>query len=251
MRTKKYSDWLNGEYIPNEINGRDRGFKDLSWVVAKKVKGNFDCSRNKIGSLKNGPIEVGGTYGCEHNRLKSLRGAPKEVGRDFWCNNNRLTSLKDGPEKVGWEYLCFNNELTDLEGSPKQIKGCFHCSFNKLKTLKGGPEKVGSFVCENNPLTSLEGAPKEIGIVFEGPFKMSGKDWGPKGWVKILASDNLYHRKLIRTIFTDEMIDKWFKENPADISILDHLPELKAEVLKRTGIRDLSRLSRNLKTGLI
>jgi hypothetical protein len=41
------------------------------------------------------------------------------------------------------------------------------------------------------------------------------------------------------------------KKNPLDIHLLDDHPQIKAGVLKRTGIRDYSAIGRNLKDGLI
>jgi len=60
-------------------------------------------------------------------------------------------------------------------------------------------------------------------------------------------------KKLITTLLDKEggPLDVWIKENPIEIIQLDGFPKLKEKVIKRTGIKDLSRLSRNLKTGLI
>ena len=48
----------------------------------------------------------------------------------------------------------------------------------------------------------------------------------------------------------DEMAS-YFKDYPLDIHLLDDQPEVKKRVLEKAGIRDLSRLSRNKKNGLL
>ena len=54
------------------------------------VAGDFDCSINKLTSLRGVPKEVGGLFDCSYNKLTTLEGSPKEVGGYFNCNNNQL-----------------------------------------------------------------------------------------------------------------------------------------------------------------
>ena len=103
---------------------------------------------------------VGGNFNCSYNRLKSLKGCPKEVGGSFYCNNNKLISLENGPEIVNDAYYCNGNRLTTLKGAPKNINMFFTCNFNQLTSLEYAPENIrGYFECSNNKLTSLEGCP--------------------------------------------------------------------------------------------
>lgn len=48
-----------------------------------------------------------------------------------------------------------------------------------------------------------------------------------------------------------EDIDNYFKENPLDLYKINDMPSFKAGVLERTGIRDLGKIGKNLKNGLI
>ena len=73
------------------------------------VKGNFDCSSNK---------------------LTSLKGCPKEVSGFFNCSYNRLISLEGGPVRVGNSFYCFKNNLVSLEGAPKEVRGTLYCRKN-------------------------------------------------------------------------------------------------------------------------
>ena len=60
-------------------------------LIFNKVTGYFDCSRNKLTSLKGSPVWVGGSFSCANNKLLSLEFSPDYVDRDFWCRYNKLT----------------------------------------------------------------------------------------------------------------------------------------------------------------
>lgn len=53
-------------------------------------------------------------------------------------------------------------------------------------------------------------------------------------------------RELILTALSDEVLDSYFKKNPLNLYYLDGHPEMKAAVIKRTGLRDLSNLGKTL-----
>jgi len=84
-------------------------------VKFKEVKGDFDCTNNKLTSLEGAPEKVGESFWCEFNNLTTLEGAPKHVGWDFNCRYNQLTSLKGAPEKVGERFVCTNNPVPAYE----------------------------------------------------------------------------------------------------------------------------------------
>jgi hypothetical protein len=48
-----------------------------------------------------------------------------------------------------------------------------------------------------------------------------------------------------------EGIDEYFKKNPLDLYKIDDMPTFKADVLRRTGIKDYGNIGRKLKTGMI
>ena len=66
--------------------------------------------------------------------------------------------------------------------------------------------------------------------------------------------NNLY-QKLIKLsidgIGIDSILAEYFQKNPLNIWFLDSLPDLKKNVIKKAGIRDLSSLGKNLSTGWI
>jgi hypothetical protein len=55
----------------------------------------------------------------------------------------------------------------------------------------------------------------------------------------------------IWALLGDDELDAYMKENPLDLHYLDNAPEVKAGVLRRTGMKDMSRLGRLTKSGLI
>lgn len=64
--------------------------------------------------LDENPVQFGavsGDFDCSDNKLKSLKGAPKIVGGNFDCSNNRLTSLEEAPRRVKGDFLCHNNSV--------------------------------------------------------------------------------------------------------------------------------------------
>ena len=168
--TVDYIDDTNYEdYIGKYVNVKEN--VDLSTLGLKKlpirfgtVGNNFNCSYNKLTSLKGAPKSVGGNFVCEDNKLTSLKDAPKVVGGNFECGLNKLTSLKGAPNEVGGDFSCYYNELTSLEGAPKVVGRSFLCYHSELTSLKGAPNEVGGdFYCGYNKLTSLKGAPNEVG----------------------------------------------------------------------------------------
>ena len=152
------------------------------------------------------------------------------------------------------DFILTHNELTSLKGSPKKVGGNFYVEGCKLKDLEGAPEYVGGdFSCKGNPLTSLKGMPKVIMGKFATPaFTMDMKLFDPKQWLNFLKSPHSEENKaLAMTIMPDEILDEYFTKNPIEIRILDSHPDIKKGVIERTGIRDMSRLGRSIKSGLI
>lgn len=251
MRTKRYNEWL-GEAYSDPYD--DPTIKAVwFWNMNTKPSGSVRVMWDGLENLINAPSSVLGSFDCTSNHITSLKGGPKEVKGDFLVSDNKLTSLTDSPESLGGSYICSDNLLTSLEGVPEEINVDFIFQRNKLTSLKGAPKSVkGNFACTGNPLTSLEDAPKEIGGEFRfGSIIVNRGEWGPRGWLKAIDNAEEEDKKLAMTLFTEESLDNWFKEIPHEISSLDDWPEIKAGVLNRTGIRDMSKLSRNLKTGLI
>ena len=138
----------------------------------RNVTGRFECSGNKLTSLKGAPVRADGGFFCGNNQLASLAGAPQHV-RSFYCENNKLTALDHVPDRVRGDFDCSGNDLVSLRGAPLIVGspgsgyGSFNCRNNRLSTLVGAPDVVWEhFFCENNQLTSLEHAPAVYGAFY-------------------------------------------------------------------------------------
>lgn len=143
--------------LNNKLHGRTLPVK------FKLVDGYFDISDNELKSLEGCPEVVTRDFNCSKNKLESLFEGPKEVG-DFDCSLNNLKSLSYAPKEVRGYFNCSFNQITNLKGMPRTIKGYFNCSNNKISTLKNGPKNVDLyFDCSNNLLDKLVGGPNSVG----------------------------------------------------------------------------------------
>lgn len=76
------------------------------------------------------------------------------------------------------------------------------------------------------------------------------KQWGEVDQVskESINLANAFYISLVRSSFegkvdsSEQILDNYFKKNPTEIYLLNSMPKLKADIIKRTGIRDLSHL---------
>jgi len=244
-----------------------------------KVGGSFMIGSNDLTSLEGSPYDVGRAFYCNGNDLISLDGAPRRVGLHFLCNENpELKSLKGAPPEIGYNYPydegntnpavfdCSQCDLKDLEGSPEYIPGDFKCDGNPLVSLKGAPRIVErNFTCRSGKgdLKSLAGAPEKVGGAFQcSDFALYNGTWGTEeSYIKLflgVEDDNCKilsslerARMLALPYVTKDMLDSYIKENPLNLDLLDEHPEIKAGVLKRTGLKDISSLARSMRKNTI
>jgi len=118
------------------------GINDLRVLGIEEVVGYFDCSYNKLTSLKGAPTIVSGFFDCSYNKLTSLKGAPTIVSGNFYCYNNKLTSLEGAPTTVNGYFSCSNNNLTSLEGAPTTVGEYFNIENNTKKFIEEEVRKV-------------------------------------------------------------------------------------------------------------
>lgn len=146
------------------------GYFDISDNKLKTLEGcpeivtkDFNCSKNALETLFDGPKEVG-DFNCSYNNLKDLSYAPKVVKGFFDCSNNKISSLKGTPRTIKGYFRCAHNHISSLKNGPKYIDLYFDCSFNFLDKLTGGPHSVGQdYICNGNSLVDLDGVADEIG----------------------------------------------------------------------------------------
>lgn len=102
------------------------------------------------------------TFDCSMNKLTSLKGSPLEVGTAFYCTQNQLQTLEGGPQTIGTSYHCSGNLLTSLYGAPTKIPTFFHANTNQLKTLEFCPQSVRTMNVTDNPIETLKWYPLEL-----------------------------------------------------------------------------------------
>lgn len=120
------------------------------------VSKSFDCSHNKLLSLKGAPKEVGTYFDCTNNELTSLEYGPQVVGGTYQANHNQLKSLKYVATKIGNDLMVCGNHLENLLYCPEIIPGYINVADNQLKTLLGCAKEAGALHLGNNQLESLE-----------------------------------------------------------------------------------------------
>ena len=68
------------------------------------VDGNVDLSNRNLTELPLTFGRVTSHFNCSYNKLTTLKGSPKYVGYNFYCDNNELTSLEYSPEEVKGDF---------------------------------------------------------------------------------------------------------------------------------------------------
>ena len=125
---------ISNEYIPVDYIDKSNYKKYVGRNV--NVKGDVDLSNLHLKELPITFGKVGGGFDCSYNKLVSLKGCPSKVGRYFDCSSNKLVSLKGCPKEVRGFVECSWNELESLEGCPSKVDGDFDCSNNKKEFTK-------------------------------------------------------------------------------------------------------------------
>ena len=136
------------------------GTVDISFMDLEKiplffghVRGDFNCSNNKLTSLAGAPHSVGISFFCHNNLLTSLEHAPHQIGKSFICKGNRLSTLSGAPDTINGSFDCSENHLPSLAAGPVTVNGTYDCSHNRLSDLKGLPQFMqGALYCLGNPM---------------------------------------------------------------------------------------------------
>lgn len=190
-----------------------------------------------------------------------------------------LGSFKFGKVKGDFTLFMGDTILDSIEGfAPESVKSISIYSgenyLGGIKSTKGFPQKIKEdATIYSRPLESLEDVPFDIKALRTYYFDVSPYTvetalkvleegsittyYIVGGGVQIKHSDNTERgadekaRALISTALPEESLDAYFKKNPLKLHVLDKYPEMKAGVLRRTGIRDLSKTGKNLDTGWI
>ena len=107
-----------------------------------------DCNSFRI-------IKVSGYFNCSYNKLTSLKGSPKEVESFFTCYDNNLNDLKYAPNRIGAWFDCSVNNLKNLKNSPTCVS-LFFCEGNPLESLEGYNNDYNKLECYNKDALILK-----------------------------------------------------------------------------------------------
>ena len=146
---------IRGSFICKNLN-----LEDLEGCPEKVEGGIFDCSQNKLTSLKGlSQLDSWVTLVCNNNSLESLEGCPKSKIRSIICHNNKLKTLKGASSNVSYQLDCGYNELNSLEG-PQSV-GCLFAYNNNLQDLNKMPQVLDLLDIRDNNIDE-EAAEKEL-----------------------------------------------------------------------------------------
>lgn len=140
--------------------------------------------------------------------------------------------------------IIFKNGIDSVTISPgkpgKEISTSKYRDFIKIRMSLG---YQNSPVVERYIDETLEKYIKKVEVYIRG-------DQGEK---KSGILTDLYHEVLLNdgNRSWEEVLDEYIKSNPLDIVKLDSVPRVKEGVLKRTGLRDYSKIASALSTGII
>lgn len=108
--------------IEGNIDGSS-SLKELPYKF-EMISGSFNCSLNKLESLKNFPDTIGGSLNCSYNELKSLDSC-SEIFGSFNCSNNKLETLRGCPKHIKGNFQFSDNyNLYNFKYFPEKIDGC-------------------------------------------------------------------------------------------------------------------------------
>lgn len=254
----------NGELETIEFTPRQMG-----------INGHLTITNSHLKTLKGCTPVVDGIFDCSLNDLTSLEGSPQKV-KSFKCQGNNLASLKGVSPNISLT-LNVNNYINPETGENTNRQG--------LQTLKDGPTNLtGQAVVDGIYIETgmwgkkegwIQAFKKLIGIdeisVFEIEYWFfdSSRDFYADdefGDGEDPADDATVGREVAKMIPNrerklnlviemipeyKEILDSYIKENPMDIDLLDDFPEMKAGVLQRTGMRDVSKIARSVRGGLL
>jgi hypothetical protein len=157
-----YDDYfINNNLIVDVYDDVNISSKNLKIIPLQfgKIEGYFDCSENKLTSLKGSPVELKENFCCQRNKLTSLEGSPYVVHGDFYGNDNKLKSLKGCPKEINGEFNLIRNNITDVHGFPK-LKGNFYFQHNPIATFldyRDDPEDVFTWIEYLNDYNVISG----------------------------------------------------------------------------------------------
>ena len=124
------------------------------------VDGNVNLIKMNLSEIPLKFNKVSGYFNCSYNKLTSLKGSPKEVGSFFTCYDNKLNDLKYAPNRIESWFDCSVNNLKNLKNSPTCVN-LFFCEGNPLESLEGYNNDYNKLECNNKDALILKSKRKQ------------------------------------------------------------------------------------------
>lgn len=164
--------------------------------------------------------------------------------------------------KVKGNFIVAEYKKSDMNFLPDVIGGGLRIVRCGLKNLKQFPKKIGGeLVLQDNPnLESLDGLFQILPLKILHTDYFTVENPNPESLLEIIEKSLFKFRnnnseslgtKLIMSSMTPESLSPYFKKEPLKIYMLDEYPKLKKEVLRITGLRDVSAIGKAIASGLI
>ena len=112
------------------------------------VDGNVNLIKMNLSEIPLKFNKVSGYFNCSYNKLTSLKGSPKEVESFFTCYDNKINDLKYAPNRIGGWFDGSVNNLKNLKNSPTCVN-LFFCEGNPLESLEGYNNDYNKLECDN------------------------------------------------------------------------------------------------------
>lgn len=229
-----------GPLTPEQINAIN-SFTQAPWRWNTKTESVDVDGKVKVMNSAGLDKDVIGTF-----KFGKVKGEFELQGSHF-----ELDTLENfAPDYVGKNVMMFSTDLKDMKGFPSTVKERIWIS-GDIGSLKGLPmeaEELSTDYFIARPW-NIKNA---LIILDRGAVDVEDTRAGVEA-IKRHWDDNPNRSKkasqLASTVLSDDIIDEYFKNNPLKLYILDPYPEIKAGVLKRTGMKDLSGVGKGLQGG--
>ena len=231
-----------GPLTPEQINAIN-SFTQAPWRWNTKTESVDVDGKVRIMNSAGLDKDVIGTF-----KFGKVKGEFEIQGSHF-----ELDTLENfAPDYVGGNVMLFSVNLKDMKGFPSIVKGRIRIS-GTPGSLEGIPMEAEELSTDyfiarpwnnKNALIILDRGAVDVEDTRAGVEAIK-RHWDDKPDRSKKAS------QLVSTVLSDDVLDDYFKYNPLKLHILDDYPDIKSGVLKRTGMRDLSKVGKGLHGGWI
>lgn len=229
-----------GPLTPEQINAIN-SFTQAPWRWNTKTESVDVDGKVKVMNSAGLDKDVIGTF-----KFGKVKGEFELQGSHF-----ELDTLENfAPDYVGKNVMMFSTDLKDMKGFPSTVKERILIS-GDIGSLKGLPMEAEELSTDyfiarpwniKNALIILDRGAVDVEDTRAGVEAIK-RHWDDN------PNRNKKASQLASTVLSDDIIDEYFKNNPLKLYILDPYPEIKAGVLKRTGMKDLSGVGKGLQGG--